>query len=146
MANGSEWCCWSGLKKLYCKSCRASCAMVNPLSAPFGNCLPGTELVQSPFRTEFSMGSLSRWYRRSLRRQCQFLWRYRRSLRRSAAARSVMPIVARLTKHRKTLLNIVKHHETLVKHCDTSWNVRNHREPLVNIMKHFKHCETSWNT
>ena len=28
--------------------------------------------------------------------------------------------VARLTKQRKTLLNIVKHHEMLVKHCETS--------------------------
>ena len=41
-----------------------------------------------------------------------------RSLRRSADARS--PIVARLAKHHKTLLNIVKHHETHVKHCKTS--------------------------
>ena len=47
-----------------------------------------------------------------------------------------MPIVARLNKHRKTLLNIEKHHETLVKHCDTSRNVVKHREPLV------KHHET----
>ena len=34
------------------------------------------------FRMEFSMGSLSRRYRGSLRRHCQFLWSYRRSLRR----------------------------------------------------------------
>ena len=44
-------------------------------------------------------------------------------------------------------LNILKHHETLVKHCDTLWNVVKHREPLV---KHYetllKHCETSQNT
>ena len=33
---------------------------------------------------------------------------------------AAMPIVALFTKHLKTLLNIVKHHETLVKHCDTS--------------------------
>ena len=39
---------------------------------PFGNCLPGTELLQSPFRTELSMGSLSRWYWRSLRHHCRF--------------------------------------------------------------------------
>ena len=38
-----------------------------------------------------------------------------RSLRRSAATRSAMLIVAQLTEHCKTL-NIVKHHETLVKH------------------------------
>ena len=39
-----------------------------------------------------------------------------------------MPIVMRLTKHRRTLLNL-KHHETLVKYCETLCN------------KH-KHCET----
>ena len=33
-------------------------------------------------------------------------------LRRSAAAQSPLPIVEWLTKHRKTMLNIVKHHET----------------------------------
>ena len=75
-----------------------------------GICLPGTELLQSPFRTEFSMGSRSWRYRRSLRH-------YRQSLRRSAAVQS--PIIARLTKHRTTLLNIVKHHETL----KTLWNI-----------------------
>ena len=42
-------------------------------------------------------------------------------------ADAATPIVVRLAKHYKTLLNIVKHHETHVKH----------REPLV------KHCETS---
>ena len=36
-------------------------------------------------------------------------------------AQSPMPI---FTKHRKTLLNIVKHHGTLVKHCETSQNTR----------------------
>ena len=115
--------------------------------APFGNCLPVTELLQSPFRTEFSMGSLSRRYRQSMRRHRRFLWsyrwslgRYRRSLRRSAAARSPMPIVAWLTKHRKMLLNIVRHHETL-------WYIMKRHELLV---KHhetlLKHCETSQNT
>ena len=81
-------------------------------TCPFENCLPGTELLQPPFRTEFSIGSLSRWYRRFMRSYC-------RSLRR-AVADAAMPIVARFTKHSKTLLNIVKHHGTLVKHCDTS--------------------------
>ena len=33
---------------------------------------------------------------------------------------AAIPIVARPTKYRKTLLNIVKNRETLVKHCDTS--------------------------
>ena len=36
-----------------------------------------------------------------------------------AGADAATPFVARLTKH-KTLLNIVKHHETHVKHCKTS--------------------------
>ena len=51
-----------------------------------------------------------------------------------------MPIIARLIKHRKKLLNIEKHHETLVKHHET--HVKHHephikhREPLV------KHHET----
>ena len=86
---------------------------------PFGNCLPGTKLLQTLFRMKFSMGSLSRQYQRSLRHHRRFLQSYRRSLRRSAVANMAMPIVARLTEYRKTL-NIVKHHETLVKHCDTS--------------------------
>ena len=45
------------------------------------------------------------------------------------------------------LLNILKYHETLVKHCDTSCNIVKHREPVV---KHhetlLKHCGTSRNT
>ena len=86
---------------------------------PSGIFLPGTELLQSPFRMEFTMGSRLRRYRRSLRRHRWFQRSYRRSLRRSVAARSPMPIVARLAKHHKTLLNIVKHHETLLKHHET---------------------------
>ena len=35
-------------------------------------------------------------------------------------ADAVTPIVARLAKHHKTLLNIVKHRETHLKHCKTS--------------------------
>ena len=82
---------------------------------PSGICLPGTELLQSPFRTEFSMGSRSR---RSLRRHRRLLRSYRRFLR--SYRRSLRhPIVARLAKH-TTLLNIVKYHKTHVKHCDTS--------------------------
>ena len=37
-----------------------------------------------------------------------------------AVTYAATPIVARLAKHHKTLLSIVKHHETNVKHCDTS--------------------------
>ena len=102
-----------------------STVIIEAVLIPSGICLPRTELLPSPFRTEFSMGSRSRRYRRSLRRHRRFLLSYRRflrsyrrSLRRSAAAPS--PIVARLAKHNKTLLNIVKHHETHAKHCDTS--------------------------
>ena len=51
-----------------------------------------------------------------------------RSLRRSEAPR--VPIVVRLAKRHKTLLNIVKHHETHVKHS----------EPLV---KHHETLKTS---
>ena len=42
-----------------------------------------------------------------------------RSLRRSAAADAAAQILARLAIHHKTLLNIVKHCETHVKHCET---------------------------
>ena len=106
--------------------------------------LPGTELLQSLFRTEFSMGSRSRRYRRSLRRHrrfllsyCRFLRSCRRSLqrwrdRRNAGADAATPFVARLAKHHKTLLNIVRWHETHVKH----------REPLV---KHHETLKTLWN-
>ena len=37
-----------------------------------------------------------------------------------AVADAATPIVARLAKHQKTLLNIVKQYETRVKQCDTS--------------------------
>ena len=114
-------------------------------SAPSGICLPETELLQSSFKTEFSMGSLSWRYRRSLQRHRRFLRsyrrslpRYRRSLRRSAVADAATPIVARLAKQHKTLLNImkhvkhreplVKHHEPLVKHHEP---LVKHHEPLV---------------
>ena len=119
------------------------CPWTSLQSIPFWNCLPGTELLQSLFRTQFSMGSLSQRYRRSPRRHRLFLWSYCRSaelslisaelsmisavlslipgalswsLRWSAAPG--LPIVAWLTKHCKTLLNIIKHYETLVKHCE----------------------------
>ena len=114
------------------------------MSLPSGIFLTGTELLQSPFRMEFSMGSRSRRYRRFLRNYRRFLRSYHRSLRacgvvaipeatggrRCGDAES--PIVARIAKHHKTLLNIVKHHETHVKH----------REPLVN---HHETLKTLWN-
>ena len=58
-----------------------------------------------------------------------------RSLKRSAVAEATIPIVARLTKHHKTLLNIVKH-ETLVNiviHRETSWTTL---KTMWNITKH----------
>ena len=60
-----------------------SCAMLNQSANGnrFGNCLPGTELLQTPFRTEFRMGSLSLRYRRSLRYHRRFLRSYLWSLR-----------------------------------------------------------------
>ena len=53
-------------------TCNAMCCI--------SNCLPGTELLKSPFRTEFSMGSLLWCYCRSLRRCYWSLRHYRRSL------------------------------------------------------------------
>ena len=89
-------------------------------SFPSGIFLPGTELLQSPFRTEFSMESRSRRYRRSLRCHRRFRRSYRRSLRRSAAADAATPIIARLSKH-KTLLNNMKHMWNIVIHRKTLW-------------------------
>ena len=48
--------------------------------------LPGTELLQSPFRTQLSMGSLSQHDRRSLRSFCQSLQHCHQSLRQIAIA------------------------------------------------------------
>ena len=42
---------------------------------------------------------------------------------------ALIPIVARLTKHRETL---IKYHETLVKHCET---LINYCKPMI---KHYK--------
>ena len=97
---------------------------------PFENCLIGTELLQSPFRTEFSIWSPSRRYWLSLQRHLRFRRSYRRSLRHCrdpcvivvipeaisgrAIANVAMPIVDWLTKHRKTLWNIMKHLNTPV--------------------------------
>ena len=93
-------------------------AIARSYQRPYGIFLPRTELLQSPFRTEFSMGSRSRRYRRSLRRHRQFLRSYRRflwsysqflqlsqSLRRSTAARAPM----RRRRSLRDSLNIIKH-------------------------------------
>ena len=78
---------------------------------PSGIFLPGTELLQSPFRREFSNGSRSRRYRRFLRRHRRFLRSYRRllrsyrrSLRRSVAPRAPM----RRRRSLRDSLNIIK--------------------------------------
>ena len=113
---------------------------------PFGICLPGTELLQSPFRTEFSLGSLSWQYWRSL---CVITNYCRVIADPFGDQQSAMPIIERFAKHHKTLLNIVKN-ETLVKHCETSWTTNktiktswttsktscNTHKTLWNIMKH----------
>ena len=112
-------------------------------------CLKWVFLPQwSPFRSEFSMGSLSlhycrflRHYRQSLWHYCQSLLSYRWSLR-WLVVRSLMSIVAWLTKHCETH---IKHHETLVKQhimattrktsrtTSKTWNTH---KTLRNIMKH----------
>ena len=50
-----------------------------------------------------------------------------------AGADAGTPIVARLARHQKTLLNIVKHHETHVKHCITSEPLVKHHETLKTL-------------
>ena len=86
----------------------------------------------SPFRTEFSMGSLLQQYQQSLRAcgvtanfcgviadPCSvILSPIPEVIGGRAVFDAAMPIVAWVTKD-KTLLNIVKYYETLVKHCDT---------------------------
>ena len=112
----------------------------NASKFPSGTFLPLTELLQSPFRTEFSMGSQSLWrhrlFLRSSRRSlwcCRDLWGDRRSsMRRHWSLRDSLNII----KH----LNIVKYHETHIKHCDTSWTTSktswNTLKTLWNIIKH----------
>ena len=90
----------------------------------FPNCLPGIELLKTPFRKEFSIWSLSRHYRRSLRRLAvgDCAGTDYRSLLHSLN-------IIKHSKHHETVVKherIVKHHETLEKH----------HEPLV------KHRET----
>ena len=94
------------------------------LHSPSGICLPGTELLQSSFKTEFTMGSLSLRYRRSRRRHRRFLrsscWSlrsYPRSLQAVALSWSMRWLVAvrsSMRRHRSLhdLLNIIKHCQT----------------------------------
>ena len=89
------------------------------LSHPCGIFLPLTELLQSPFRTEFSMGSRSRRYRRSLRRHRRFLRSYCRSLRRCRDPWGDRRAPMRRRRSLRDSLNIVKHYETHVKHYET---------------------------
>ena len=75
---------------------------------PSGIFLPGTELLQSPFGTEISMGSHSRRYRRSLRRRgaiadfCGVI-AIPEAIDGCAGTDAATPIVALLAKHHKTL-------------------------------------------
>ena len=100
------------------------------------------------------MGSLSRRYQQSLRHHCQFLRSCCRSLRhcrdpwgdrRTVATR--LPLQQCWTLLNS--LNIVKQDETLVKHCDASWNIVKQREPLVKhhepLIKHHEILKTLWN-
>ena len=71
--------------------------------SPSGICLPGTELLQSPFRTELGLGSRSRRYRRFLRCHRRFLRSW--SLRRFRDRRPPM----RRRRSLRDTLNIIKH-------------------------------------
>ena len=65
------WCHGSTTRKFLIHANLANSILTSILpngKFPFRNCFPGTELLQSSFRAEFSMGSLLRRYRRSLRR------------------------------------------------------------------------------
>ena len=141
-----------------------------PVDNLFGNCLLGTELLQSTFR-RLEHGSLSwkAWITFTaistipvalsiISVELSPIPAITRGRWSGPAGRMVanaaMPIVARLTKHPKTLLNIVKYHETLVKHY-TLWNIKHHEplealvkhhETLLNIVKHHETLKTSWNT
>ena len=107
---------------------------------PSGICFPGTELLQSPFRTEFSMRSRSLQYRRSLRHHHRFLQSYRRSLWRCRdpwGDRRPPMLRRRLLSDS---LNIVKHCDTSWTTSETSWTTSktswNTLKTLWNIMKH----------
>ena len=76
---------------------------------PFGNCLPRTELLQSLFRTEFSMRSLSRQYQRSLWHHCRFLQSYHWSMRRCRDPWGNRRTRGRPCRSLRNSLNIVKH-------------------------------------
>ena len=126
---------------IFCRNCYTSQADAN-FSFPSG--------FQSPFMTEYSMGSLSQQYRRSLWPHRRFLRSYRRSLRsyRRTLRRcrdpwgdrqSPMPIVAQLTNHHKTyktLWYIIKHREPLVKHHEPLVKYEESLKTLWNIMKY----------
>ena len=69
-------------------------------------CLPRTELLQSPFRMEFGLGSRSWRYRQSLQRHRRFLQSYCRSLLRSLGNRR--PLM-RWRRSLRDSLNIIGH-------------------------------------
>ena len=81
---------------------------------PFGISLPGTELLLTPVRTEWSIFSLSRSYRRSLRR-------------------SATTLVARLIKHHKTSRTTCK---TLWNTLKTLWNITKHSNTRHSMWRH----------
>ena len=91
---------------------------------PFRNCLPGTELLQSPFRTEFSMGSLLQQYQRSLRRHCRgtvevtssLTWWHRYTEEYSGCYLNILECCVMCAGHATLLLFWLWHH------CKVYWN------------------------
>ena len=89
--------------------------------------LPGTELLQSPFRTKFSMGSRSRRYRRSLRLNRWFLRSYHhRSLRRCRDPWGDRRSPIRRRRSLRNSVNIIKHSKTSWNTCKSLWYIVNH--------------------
>ena len=80
---------------------------------PTGIFLPGTELLQSQFRTEFSMGSCSQRYRRFLRRHRRFLRSCRRFLRSCRRSRRRFRDRRPRGRRRRSLRDSLK----IIKHC-----------------------------
>ena len=106
------------------------------LHTPSGICLPGTELLQSPFMTEFSMGSRLRRYRRSLRHHRRFLQNYRQSLRRCCdpwGDRRAWDLEMWCRRSLSGSLNIIKRSKTSWTISKTSWTIS---KTMWNIMEH----------
>ena len=90
------------------------------------------------------MGSRSRRYRRSLRCHRRFLQSYRRFLLSYHRSRRHCgdPRGDRRRRSLRDSLNIIKHSKTSWNTCKTLWNIVKRREPLV---KHHETLKTLWN-